>query len=181
MANYLRNYAPGGTFFFTLVTHQRRRILTTPSSRRLLRAAFRRVRHRWPFDVIAIVLCPDHLHTVWSLPDGDFDYSRRISLIKETFTKAYLAAGGREGYVSHSRTAHRERGMWQRRFWEHTYRGQNDLKRCVDYIHWNPIKHALAERVADYPWSSFHRYLGLGEYPTDWGGENPCPGLELGE
>jgi putative transposase len=112
---------------------------------------------------------PDHLHAVWSLPEGDSDYSTRWQLIKRRFTRQYLKAGGAPAVASASRLAKRERSVWQRRFFEHTVRDEADLKRCVDYIHVNPLKHRLVDRVCDWPWSSFHRYVRLGEYPIDWG------------
>lgn len=181
MGHYLRNYLPGGTYFFTVTAHKRRNVLTDPLARRCLREAMRAERKKRPFEVSAIVLLPDHIHTVWVLPNDDSDFSTRWRRIKARFTESYLAAGGAEGPRTGSRVRHGERGVWQRRFWEHTCRGPEDLKRCVDYIHWNPVKHQLVERVIDYPWSSFHRFVELGEYGEDWGGVNPCPGFELPE
>ena len=181
MARYLRNRIEGGTFFLTLVTHGRRKLLTTDPARRLLRGAIEAVQTNRPFETVAIVLCPDHLHAVWSLPEGDSDYSERIRQIKERFTKSYLPSGGTELPPTDSQLKCGQRGLWQARFWEHTVRDEADLKRCVDYVHWNPVKHGLTTRVSDYLFSSFHRYVNMGEYPLDWGGENPCPGLSLGE
>jgi len=173
--NYRRWRVAGGTFFFTLATASRRRILITEQSRTLLRAAIDRQRTKRPFQVIAFVLLPDHLHTVWQLPVGDDDYSTRWSAIKEDFTRQFLRGGGQEASVSDSRRFKRERGVWQRRFWEHTCRDEADLKRFVDYIHWNPCKHGLVRQVSDYPWSSFHRFVRGGEYEEDWGSVDPCP------
>ena len=181
MGQYLRNYVPGGTYFFTVVTHQRAAILTSDLARKCLRAAFGSVQDRWPFEIIALVLMPDHLHAVWSLPDGDSDFSLRWQKIKELFTRSYLAGGGKERATSHSRMRKQERGIWHPRFWEHTCRDEADLKRCVDYLHWNPVKHGLVSRVCDYPYSTFDKFVRLGEYPADWGGENPCLGFELPE
>ena len=181
MSNYRRNYVPGGTCFLTVVTYARRRFLTDERPRACLRQAVRDVRRQWPWHMLAVVLLPDHFHTVWSLPPGDVDYSLRMQKVKEGFTKLYLAGGGTEGIVSTSEHAHHQRGLWQPRFWEHTIRDERDLKRCVDYVHWNPVKHGLARRVADYPWSSFHRYVRLGEYAGNWGVEDPCPDFEMPE
>src|SRR5262245_44459873 len=125
-----------------------------------------------------MVLLPDHLHCVWTLPATDADYSTRLRQIKEAFTRAFLESGGAEGSSSESRQLHCERAVWQRRFWEHTCRDQDDLNRCIDYIHWNPVKHGLIRLPRDYPFSSFHRYVDQGVYPTDWGGVNPCPGYD---
>ncbi|MHC4176145.1 MAG: REP-associated tyrosine transposase [Planctomycetota bacterium] len=178
MSRYLRNYVPGGTYFFTVVTHQRRPILGSDLGRCCLRQAFDAIRKKRPFDLLAIVLVPEHVHTVWTLPPDDSDYSLRWGQIKERFSRVFLRAGGTEGRQNPSRVRHRERAIWQRRFWEHTCRDEDELKRCVDYIHWNPVKHGLVARPADYPYSSFHRFVNLGEYPPDWGKDDPCPGLD---
>ena len=176
MSDYRRYYVPGGTYFFTVVTHERRPLFLSSIARRCFREAIKEEQERRPFDLFAIVLLPEHLHCVWTLPPGDDQYSLRWKRIKETFTQKYLQAGGTEGRVSWSRKRHQERGIWQRRFWEHTIDDEDDLKRCVDYIHWNPVKHGHVRRVADYPWSSFHRFVEMGEYEIDWGKANPCDG-----
>ena len=170
MANYRRALVPGGTFFFTVVTHQRRPVFAEPLARQLLRVAFREVKAKRPFHVDAIVLLPDHLHCVWSLPLGDADYPTRWRQIKKRFTQQYLVEGFSETPVSDGRNRQGDRGVWQRRYYEHMVRDEQDLKRCVDYLHLNPVKHRLVERVSDWPWSSFHRYVRLGEYSADWGG-----------
>src|SRR5436190_4354516 len=136
MPNYRRNYVPGGTYFFTLVTHARRRFLTTALARVCLREALSDEQQARPFEIVAIVLLPDHLHTIWTLPPNDDKYSLRWAAIKESFTRKYLAAGGREGEISASRKKHRERAVWQRRFWEHTCENEDDLKRFFDCLHW---------------------------------------------
>src|SRR5581483_439824 len=147
----------------------RRPILTSDSARAFLRSAIELEQGQRPFTIIAMVLLPDHLHTIWTLPPDDADYSTRWQRIKETFTEDYLAAGGAEATRSPSRTEHSGRGVWQRRFWEHTVRDADDLTRCLDYVHYNPIKHGYVTRPADYPWSTFHRYVRLGEYDPEWG------------
>jgi putative transposase len=119
---------------------------------------------------------PDHFHTVWTLPRGDSAYPTRLRRIKEEFTQSYLAQGGSEAPISASRDEKGERGIWQRRYWEHTVLDEDDLKRCVDYVHWNPKKHGYVTNVRDWPWSSFHRYVVLGEYTQDWGAQDPAPG-----
>jgi len=181
MSWYRRRYVPGGTYFFTVVTHLRRAILTTDLARPLLREAILEEQVHRPFDLLAIVLLPDHLHAVWTLPENDSDYSSRWSRIKESFTRSYLAIGGEEGATTERRKARGERGIWQRRFWEHTIDGEDDLKRCLDYLHYNPVKHGLVERVSDYPWSTFRKFVRIGEYDLHWGtGEAPLevPGAE---
>ena len=178
MPNYRRWYVPGGTYFFTAVTFERRPWLTSEEARPLLRTVIQEIRGQWPFEIVAWVLLPDHLHTVWTLPSGDSNYSQRWSLIKERFTKRHLAAGGCEGVRNRSRRRHRERAVWQRRFWEHTVRDEDDLAHCVDYIHWNPVKHGVVSRVCDWPWSTFHRFVAAGQYDIDWGRTDPCPGYD---
>jgi putative transposase len=168
MRRYLRS-REGHTFFFTAVTEGRRPILTTDLGRAALRTAITTVRSRQPFDLVAIVLLPDHFHTIWQLPHHDTDYSGRWRWLKFHFTRHWLAAGGGERRVSRSRADKDEHAIWQRRFYEHTCRDEADLKRCLDYVHVNPLKHGLVQRVSDWPWSTFHRYVRLGEYDAQWG------------
>nr|WP_245309621.1 transposase [Bradyrhizobium retamae] len=129
-----------------------------------LRAAFRETRQRHPFAIDAVVVLPDHLHAVWTLPDGDRDFSTRWRLIKSTFSRRIAP----DEAVSASRAAKGKRGIWQRRYWEHTIRDEDDLVRHIDYIHINPVKHGFVTRVRDWPHSSFHRMVRLGIYPEDW-------------
>jgi putative transposase len=156
-------------YFFTLVTEGRAPILTGPVARRLLRRAFADCRSRWPFRIEAIVLLPDHLHTVWSLPRGDAAYSPRWAWIKKEFTKSWVAESGAEEAVSVSRHRNRRKGVWQRRFWEHCIEDEDDLERHYDYIHYNPVKHGLVLAPRDWSYSSFHRFVKLGAYPAEWG------------
>jgi putative transposase len=178
MPHYRRNYVQGGTYFFTVATHQRQAIFASDTGRNILREALVLEQKKRPFEIFAMVLLPDHLHAIWTLPPKDANYSLRWAKIKEEFTRNYLAVGGQEGSITNSRLRHRERAVWQRRFWEHTCRDEDDLKRFLDYLHWNPVKHGLVPRVRDYPWSSFHRFVRLGEYPPSWGDENPWPGFD---
>ncbi len=140
--------------------------MTALAATLLLRAAFRETRRRHPFTIDAIVVLPDHLHAVWTLPEGDADFATRWRLIKGDFSRR-LPDGER---VSASRRQKGERGVWQRRFWEHTLRDEDDFTRRVDYIHFNPVKHGHAVRARDWPYSSFHRMVRLGIYPEDWAG-----------
>ena len=176
MSDYRRYYVPGGTYFFTCVTHERAPILTGELARRCLREAIHKVQNDHPFEIVAVVLLPDHWHTVWTLPRGDDRYPLRWMRIKEEFTEAWLAEGGAERPQSESRAKHRQRGVWQRRYWEHTVHDEDDLKRCVNYVHWNPRKHNVAARVRYWEWSSFHRFVREGEYDLDWGSTDPTPG-----
>lgn len=168
MPNYRRWFVPGGVYFFTVVTDDRRPLLTTDLARPLLRTAIQAERDTNPFDLTAIVVLPDHLHSIWTLPEGDAAYPLRWKRIKEQFTRDYLASGGSESGRP-SRGPRRGRNVWQPRYWEHVVRDEDDFKRCLDYIHWNPVKHGLVTRVADYPWSSFFKWVELGEYTLDWG------------
>lgn len=173
MSDYRRYYVPGGMYFFTVVTYNRRPILTTRKGREFLRSALRTVAGKRPFDIFATVLVSDHGHLVMQLPPGDSDYSTRMKQIKEEFTRGWLDAGLPEARVTKSQKARGERGIWQPRFWEHAVDDELDLESCVDYIHWNPRKHNLVKRVQDYPWSSFRRFVGEGQYELDWGGTEP--------
>jgi len=178
MSNYRRS-REGHLFFFTVVAHKRRQILTTPMGRECLRNAIKEVQDHHPFELTAIVLLPDHLHTIWEMPRGDQNYSLRWRRIKSLFTTKWITAGGKAAAVSHNRVKRRERGVWQRRFYEHTIQDEADLKRCVDYLHVNPLKHGFVKRVCDWPWSSFHRYVKLGEYSANWGSQAEWYGDEF--
>lgn len=173
MPDYRRAYVPGGTFFFTVVTYRRARFLCQPQARRCLRWALRLCRGRWPFTIDAMVLLPDHLHTIWTLPGGDADFSKRWAWVKRSFTRQWLRTIGVEQVVSRSSEQGRRRGIWQRLFWEHTITDEADLERHMDYIHYNPVRHGLAAGPGDWPWSSFHRLVRLGIYPPDWGQHAP--------
>ena len=169
MPSFRRAFVPGGSFFFTVVVHQRRRLFDDPSAVSLLGSVFRRCRMRWPFTMNAIVLLPDHLHTIWSLPRGDSEYSRRLGWIKKEFTTRWLQIGGPEGTVSAGRQRQRRRGIWQPRFWDHTLEDEEDFERHFDYIHWNPVKHGYVRCPKHWQYSSFHRYVRRGVYPSEWG------------
>ena len=164
MTDYRRTKFQGGYYFFTVVTYRRAPFLTEPLARECLRAAWRETRLTRPFDVVALSLLPDHLHCIWKLPDGDGDFSGRWASIKAGFTRRYLSLGGTEAPQSISRRRKRERGIWQRRFWEHQIRDESDLQRHVDYIHYNPVKHGFVDDVELWPWSTYHRYARGGTY-----------------
>ena len=165
MANYRRNFLPGGSYFFTVNLADRRLTLLIDHIH-LLRVAFRGVRARHPFTIEAAVILPDHLHMIWTLPDDDADFALRWRLIKGGFSRALP----RDERISASRAAKAERGIWQRRYWEHTMRDDGDFIRHVDYIHFNPVKHGHATSVRNWPYSSFRRWVRLGAYPVDWAG-----------
>jgi putative transposase len=171
MPEYRRSRIAGGTYFFTVVTYHRLPVLTTDLSRKLLRQAWVNVRERFPFTIDSICLLPDHIHSIWILPEEDADYSTRWKEIKRLFTKGYLAQIGPGEARNQSRLSRGEAAIWQRRFWEHTIRDEEDLNRHRDYIHYNPVKHGLVRSVSDWPWSSFHRLVKMGYYPSGWGEE----------
>jgi putative transposase len=164
MVRYRRNLLPGGTFFFTAVLADRRSSLLVDHID-VLRAAFRLARAERPFSVEAIVILPDHLHAILTLPDADAAFSSRWRRIKARFTRDVAAKR-----LGHKPNSKGEYDLWQRRFWEHTIRDDADFASHVDYIHYNPIKHGLVSRAVDWPYSSFHRYVRVGLLPSDWGG-----------
>lgn len=165
MTDYRRVLMPGATWFFTVCLAERGGDGILVERIDALRAALCAVRERHPFRMDAVVVLPDHLHCVWSLPDGDADYSVRWGLIKAGFSRA-LTQGERR---SASRLKRGERGIWQRRFWEHCIRDEEDYVRHLDYIHWNPVKHGYVKQAAEWRYSSFHRYVAKGVYALDWG------------
>jgi putative transposase len=166
MTRYRRATIAGGKYFFTLTLADRSSDLLVCHIDRL-RDSYRLIQQHRPFETIAICILPDHLHAIWSLPPGDSDFARRWSLIKSGFSRGLPATASR----SQSKTRKREKGIWQRRYWEHAIRDNDDLARHVDYIHFNPVKHGLVARVCDWPHSSFHQYVKRGELPPDWGGD----------
>lgn len=168
MPNYKRAFRPGGTFFLTLVTERRAPVFASESARSILRMTFENCWRHHPFILDAIVCLPDHLHMLMTLPEGDADFSIRMTNLKAAFTRAYLAAGGTEQGRSASRVRQRSRGVWLKRFWEHTIRDQDDLLRHLDYIHYNPVKHGHAACPHAWPHSSFHRFVTEGRYRADW-------------
>ena len=170
MPDYRRAFVPGGTFFFTVVTYRRQPWLVDADARAALHDAITRCRAARPFVVDAWVLLPDHLHAVWTLPPSDTDYSTRWSQIKRTVS-VLLAYRKRDDWINDSKRSHRESTLWQRRFYEHTVRDDAGFARCIDYVHSNPVKDGHVTRVADWPWSAFHRYVQSGVYPADWMGD----------
>jgi putative transposase len=164
MPRYTRAKFKGSVFFFTVVLAERSSSLLVEQVDRL-RRVYRTVQQDRPFETIAICVLPDHLHAVWALPDGEADFSTRWSLIKSGFSRGL---NPRERSASKARK--REKGIWQRRYWEHAIRDDADLERHVDYIHFNPVKHRHVTRVVDWPHSSFHRCVERGLLAADWGG-----------
>ncbi len=157
MSDYRRAYVPGGCYFFTVVTHGRRPVFSAPEPVQLLRAALRSEMTRRPFQIDGFVVLPDHLHALWRLPAGDADFSSRWREIKKFVTNGL--GGSAAGTV------------WQRRFWEHLVRDEQDWRQHMDYIHFNPVKHGLAQRPRDWAYSSFASSVAKGWYDENWGTE----------
>ena len=170
MPDYRRNRVPGGTYFFTanLLDRSSRLLVTEIQA---LRSAVHDTRTRTPFHIDAWVVLPDHMHCIWTLPPGDADYAGRWRALKKHFTKAIPP----DEYRSPTRLRRAERGIWQRRFWEHTIRDDRDYAAHMDYVHFNPVKHGHIEHPADWPFSTFHRCVKLGLYPPTWCPASPEP------
>lgn len=181
MSRYRRSNAPDATFFFTVNSLNRRPLLTTDRVRDALRNAIADVRARAPFLIHAWVLLPDHLHCIWELPADDAAFGLRWSLIKRQVTQACGSSIAETAGLSpnSSRLRRHEGILWQRRFWEHQIRDDRDFERRADYIHYNPVKHGLVQRVCDWPYSTFHRYVANGTHAADWAGETSAPGRDV--
>jgi putative transposase len=162
---YRRAETPRATYFLTVVTFGRWKILCDPANTALLRDAFRTVKSRHPFTMDALVLLPDHLHCIWSLRAGDMDYPTRWMLIKRHFS--LHCADVCKSISNRSRQRKRERSVWQRRHCEHQIRDGAAFEKHCYYINRNPVKYSLVSRVADWPHSSFHRFANLGIYPPN--------------
>lgn len=166
MVLYRRNRVVGGTYFFTVTLKNRMSTLLVERIDQL-REAFRAAKCVRPFHAEAMVVLPDHLHAIWTLPPGDDDYSGRWRAIKARFTRSLVESG-----IDIRCNPKGEYDLWQRRFWEHTVRDGADLTRHIEYIHFNPVKHGWVTRVRDWPHSTFHRYVRAGVYPLDWAGDS---------
>ncbi|MBU0568650.1 transposase [bacterium] len=172
MPNY-RRAREGRIYFFTVVTFSRQPFLCLEESRVALRRVIKEVCLSRPFKINALVLLPDHLHCIWTLPEGDTDYSRRWGLIKSGFTKMVGKELVGNAHPTMSRRKHREGLVWQRRFWEHQIRDERDYEVHCNYIHYNPVKHGLVNAPKDWAYSTFHRYVKKDIYPEDWGSMEP--------
>jgi putative transposase len=167
LPNYRRYRLPGGCYFFTVNLLERHPNDLLVRHVDFLRKAVREIKGRWPFHIDGWVVLPDHLHCIWTLPPGDDDFTTRWRLIKAGFAKQLPKVERR----SPVRQARGERGIWQRRFWEHAIRNERDYAMHMDYLHYNPVKHGYVKRAADWPYSSFSRCMEQGIYPYDWGGQ----------
>lgn len=179
MTNYRRKKIPGALYFFTVITHERRSLFNENKARNLLNQSIQWVQERHPFTIEAIVLLPDHLHTIWKLPENDSNFSTRWSLIKKRFTQSYCKSVSIDVPLSPSRVKKRECGIWQRRFWEHYIRDEEDFSNHMNYIHYNPVKHGYVQSPRDWEWSTFHKYVAMGWYTIDWGDSTPNNQLSM--
>jgi putative transposase len=175
MPNYRRAFVEGGCWFFTVNLLDRRATLLVDCIDSL-REAMGWTRDRYSFHIDAMVVLPDHLHAVWTLPPGDSDFSTRWRLFKSRFARSIP----KHEQIDRVRTNRMERGIWQHRFWEHLIRSEADYARHIEYCYINPVKHGLVARVQDWPHSSFHRDVREGLFPQDWAGDFAFNG-EFGE
>ncbi len=172
MSNYRRANAKGGTYFFTVVTYRRQKILCNESVRLTLRNAIRSVQQEHPFVIDAWVLLPNHLHCIWTLPSDDACFAMRWAKIKQFVSKQCGPALRRDDWMNQSKQKRHESTLWQRRFWEHQIRDDDDYENHMNYLHYNPVKHGLVKKVLDWPYSTFHRYVRKGVYDKNWGGND---------
>ena len=164
---YRRAFIKGGSYFFTVVTEQREPVFANESAVILLREAFRKVMEKRPFVINAVIVLPDHLHSIWTLPPDDTDYSTRWRLIKTFFSKRY---DDKKTVIKKNRINKNQKAIWQQRYWEHCLRDEKDFSRHVDYIHYNPVKHGYITLASSWPYSSIHRYIEQGLVDQRWGG-----------
>ncbi len=167
---YKRYFQPGGMFFFTLVTYKRRKLFVDERSIDLFNASVQYVQIKHPFEMDAYCICPDHIHMIWTLPEDEVDYPTRLRLLKSHFSHHYI--DGDRLIVSESRKKNGEKDIWQRRYWEHFIRDEDDYLRHLEYIHYNPVKHGLVNAPALWRYSSFSEYVEQGLYPVEWGNQD---------
>ena len=160
MPKYRRTLIPGGTYFFTAVTYRQYPVFADHVAADLLTECFALVKAVYPLNIDAMVILPDHVHCIWTLPDDDSDYSRRWKEVKTRFTRAY--AGATANPPASSIRRRRERGIWQRRFWEDLMMDEEDFIKHCDYIQYNPVKHGVAGRPADWRYSTFGDFVAEG-------------------
>ena len=177
MTEYRRPHTPGATWFFTVNLAQRKANSLLVDRIDDLREAIREVKQEHAFRIDAMVVLPEHLHAIWTLPPDDHEFGVRWGLIKARFSRNLTVDELRRP----SRVARGERGIWQRRFWEHQIRDEADLAAHIDYIHYNPVKHGWVKRVSEWPFSTFHRYVEKGWYGPDWGSRPPATPVFAGE
>jgi len=165
MTSYKRYYLPNHFVFITVVTHNRNDILVENVD--LLRQCIVKTKEKFVFDVFAIVILPNHFHIIIK-PQNIKEFSVIIGSIKRRFTKA-LDEKFKDKVISESKIKRKEKGVWQRRFYEHIIRDENDLYKHLDYIHYNPVKHDYVQKVRDWMHSSFQKFVERGNYEINWG------------
>ncbi len=151
-----------------MLTHHRAPLFDCDENVAHLRCAIARARSEAPFDVVAACVLPDHIHFIWTLPDGDSNYSKRVGRLKVLFTRMLPKVKTRPSLEDYSRRKHRESSVWQRRFWESRIRSEQDFSRCLDYVHRNPVKHGLVSCPHLWPYSSFQKWVTRGRYSNSW-------------
>ena len=164
--DYRRVWHPGGTYFFTVNLLQRKGNDLLIRHIQPLKESIKTVKANHPFQIHGWVVLPEHMHCLVELPENDNDYATRIRLIKIGFSKAIPKTERRSAI----RIKRGERGVWQRRYWEHLVRDEADFQAHLNYVHYNPVKHGLVKQVKDWPYSTFHRWVRQGVYPLDWAG-----------
>lgn len=169
MSNYIRAKIAGGYYFFTVVTYRRRPILCDEPIRTALKNAIKQTQSQYPFEMIAIVLLPDHLHCIWKMPDDDYNYGKRWGIIKSLVSKQCREYHAPQQEMSYDRYSKNHSGIWQNRFYEHFIRNEWDFNNHLNYIHYNPVKHGLVARPKDWQFSTFYKYVKLGFYDENWG------------
>ena len=169
MPRYIRSYTKGATYFFTLVAYDRRPIFCEKDFLKAFKESIKQVQQQYPFEIIAWVQLPDHLHCIWKMPLDDTNYSQCWSRIKRLTTQACPQYHLPIQKLKQSEIKRNEKGIWQRRFYEHQINSEEDFINHMDYIHYNPVKHGFATKAVDWQYSSFHRYIENGIYPVDWG------------
>ena len=172
MPNYRRAKTKGGTYFLTVVTYRRQRFLCDKNVRDALRNGIQNTRTTHPFKIDGWVLLPDHLHCIWTLPPNDAAFGIRWTMIKQFVTRQCSPDLHRDDWMNESKRRRKESTIWQRRFWEHQIRNDQDYEKHMDYMHYNPVKHGYVKNVMDWPYSTFHRYVCKGVYAEDWGAED---------
>ncbi len=171
MSKYIRSYTQGATYFFTLVAYERRNIFCQKDFLTAFRTSIKQVQANYPFRIIAWVQLPDHLHCIWEINDEKINYSQCWAKIKRDTTRLCPQYHLPMRELSYSKVNRNEKGIFQRRFFEHQIRNDEDFENHVDYLHYNPVKHGLVTNVKDWQYSTFHRFVKEGIYPLDWGSE----------
>lgn len=174
---YRRYFSPGGTYFFTVVTYHRQPIFSDKKAVDLFRESISITMSQLPFDLVAICILPDHIHSIWSLPEGDLNFPKRWQWIKSYISRNYRSL---EISTTSLAEGNSKKEIWQKRYWEHFIRNEADLNNHINYIHYNPVKHGYSTSPAEWEFSSFHQYVKDGILPLEWGTNKiDIPSLEF--